>query len=659
MACVVPVVYFVFVWHYGLNQFADDDWSRVPLIDATLHGHLTFALLWGQYNENRMLVPNLLWAFFGVTTHADTKTIMVFDACLFIAGYAFLLMTCRHTFGRWLDPVPTVLVGLVWFSLADWQNAMWGFQMAWYLILFFLMAMLLLLAREQITPMALIVCMVLAIAASFSSLQGLFLWPVGLLGLLWRLEGRSRRLSFAGPWIVVAAVTAGLYFHHYLFSIPAAGAGIGYAFDNPNLVVVYLLAAVGNVFPIDETSVALHALIGLPLCIGAAWVLVATWRERNRTPRPRPLPLPAALIVFAVLFDISIALGRVSLGMSGALASRYTMANLLLVLGIVLFALPRLPRWLDAPEPRAPRTLAVAALATLLVLQIAAGTVGGLDGARSTLAMEKTAARIATNLTAVPVAARSQLVKEQVFPDYPALVALAHTAHHDQLAEFSPGPYRYYRKLGPPHQLVLTALAAIDYFHSAWCQQTPGQTMSHVVARLGPPSGHAFAPFATTFVKKVDKPIPYDEWDVGNDIFVAVPEDGRVALLYAFSATIPHLARDIPCGAVRGVDVSPTARLTTRMIIPRNGATVSGTVPLAAIASGYFGTPKVEFRLTGPSHNGTLIGVGKLSLAGWVSIWNTTTVANGIYSLQTVVYDAAGRTSHSGSFTVTVDNQSG
>lgn len=552
VACVVPVIYFGFVWHYGLNQFAYDDWSRVPLIDATLHGHLTFNLLWNQYNENRMLVPNLLWAFFALTTHADTKTIMVFDAFLFMAGYAFLLMTCRHTFGRWLGPVPTVLVGLVWFSLADWQNAMWGFQMAWYLILFFLMAMLLLLAREEITPTALIVCMVLAIAASFSSLQGLFLWPVGLLGLLWRLEGRSRRLSFAVPWIVVAAVTSGLYFNHYLFSTSATGAGIGYAFKNPNLVVVYLLGAVGNVFPVDETAVGLHALIGVPLCVAAAWVLVATWRERNRTPRPRPLPLPAALIVFAVLFDTSIALGRVSLGMSGALASRYTMANLLLVLGILLFALPRLPRVLDTAPPPTRQVLAVAALATVLVVQIAAGTVGGLVGAQSTLAGEKTGARIATNLPAIPVAARSQLVKEWVFPNYPVWAALADTARHDQLDEFAPGPYRYYRTLGPPHPLVLAALATIDSFHSTWCEQTPGETTSRVVATLGTPSGDAFAPSAAVFAKSLHKPFPYLEWDVGDDMFVAVPDHGRVALLFAFSGTIPDPARDIPCGARRG-----------------------------------------------------------------------------------------------------------
>jgi hypothetical protein len=317
-------------------------------------------------------------------------------------------------------------------------------------------------------------------------------------------------------------------------------------------VVVYLLAAVGNVFPVDETAVGLHALIGVPLCAAAAWVLVATWRERNRTPRPRPLPLPAALIVFAVLFDISIALGRVSLGMSGALASRYTMANLLLVLGVLLFALPRLPRVLDTPPPPARQVLAVAALATILIVQIAVGTVGGLDGAQSTLATEKTGARIAVNLPAIPAVARSQLVRERVFPNYPLWVAFATIARHDQLAEFAPGPYRYYRTLGPPHPLVVAMLATIDDFRTAWCEQTPGETMIRVVATLGTPSGDAFAPSAATFAERSHRPFPYLEWDVGRDIYVALPDHGHVAQLFAFSGAIPHPARDIPCAAARG-----------------------------------------------------------------------------------------------------------
>ena len=45
-----------------------------------------------------------------------------------------------------------------------------------------------------------------------------------------------------------------------------------------------------------------------------------------------------------------------------------------------------------------------------------------------------------------------------------------------------------------------------------------------------------------------------------------------------------------------------------------------------------------------------------MTLFGWVALWNTATVANGTYTLQSVAYDASGRSSQSKSITVTVSN---
>jgi len=65
---------------------------------------------------------------------------------------------------------------------------------------------------------------------------------------------------------------------------------------------------------------------------------------------------------------------------------------------------------------------------------------------------------------------------------------------------------------------------------------------------------------------------------------------------------------------------------------------------------------KVEFDLTGASGHAEVIATGQSSLVGWLARWNTTTVANGTYTLRSVVYDASGRSSQSNSITVTVSN---
>ncbi len=528
-ACIVPVIYFAYVWHYGVNSFWEDEWSRVALVDTARHGNLTLSLLWTQYNENRMLIPNLFWVFFGLTTRADAKTIMLFDACLFTASYAFLLTIYRRTVGRWLDPLQTVVVGLVWFSVADWENALWAFQMAWYLIIFFLLAMLLALSRREITPVALAIAMVFAAAASFSSLQGLFAWPVGLLCILWRLDGRARRLSYAAPWVAMGAVVTGLYFWHYGFQ-GSASVGFGFDLRNPNLVVGYVLAAMGNVFPGGASSVAVHALIGIPLLLAAVWVLGAGLRDRIGAPGPHPLPLPAALIVFALLFDISIGLGRVSLGIDGALASRYTMANLLMVLGIVLFALPRLPRWprVRGLSPSPIRTAVAVMLVVVLVAQIASGAKYGLDNGRATYGQRVTGARLAVNLSDIPAAARGPLASRYLYLPYPSIPVFVTIARQDGLGPFAPGPYQHYRALGPPREAVRKALATASSSLAAWCNIIPGDPRARLYSALGSPGGTQFAQWAAAHPEPLPKSMPYAEWDVGDDVLVAVFQKGKI-----------------------------------------------------------------------------------------------------------------------------------
>ena len=174
---------------------------------------------------------------------------MLFSASLFTASYVFLLMMYRRTAGGWLGPIEVIVVGLIWFSLADWENALWGFQMAWYLTLFFVMAMLLVLSGRRVTPLGLTAAVVLAAAASLCTVQGLLAWPLGLLCLFWRLEGRGRWLSYGGPWATAGVATAAIYFWHYNFHAPSGGAGAGSAIFQPATLVEYLLAEMGNVFP--------------------------------------------------------------------------------------------------------------------------------------------------------------------------------------------------------------------------------------------------------------------------------------------------------------------------------------------------------------------------------------------------------------------------
>ena len=53
---------------------------------------------------------------------------------------------------------------------------------------------------------------------------------------------------------------------------------------------------------------------------------------------------------------------------------------------------------------------------------------------------------------------------------------------------------------------------------------------------------------------------------------------------------------------------------------------------------------KVELRITGGLLRFQLIGTATKSPVGWLFYWNTTTVPNGVYRLQSVAYSTRGAT---------------
>ena len=142
---------------------------------------------------------------------------------IFIVSFFLLLDLYRSYRARTLGPLSVLALGLVWLSLADFGNALWAYQLAWYLVLFFLISMmwsLLVLRRTSITFA--LACLA-AVAGWYSSLQGLLLWPIGLLCLWWTLrerrhDWRDRASVEIIVWLLLGAVTTGIYFLGYVSS---------------------------------------------------------------------------------------------------------------------------------------------------------------------------------------------------------------------------------------------------------------------------------------------------------------------------------------------------------------------------------------------------------------------------------------------------------
>jgi hypothetical protein len=453
ISSVLALIYLLFVLHYSINVIYWDEWSDVPIINAALHSHLTVGLLWTQHNENRILVPNLVVVASALVQDYSSKSIIVLSAFIFIASYAFILVTFRSYVGRPLTLMHSLTLGLVWFSLEDTENSLWAFQLAWYLVLFFLSILLFLFARERRHRKTVLTFAVLvAVAASFSSVQGLLLWPIGLMSLVWETPRDRRRYIESGVWLMAAVLTTAIYFWGFNTQATGGGGSPGFAIRHPIGLAKYLLAELGNLIPtIDVVHLRLQEIVGLLLFIVAGYVVVRCVRDRKSQ---SDCPLPLALIVFGILFDVSTALGRLKLGVGQALSSRYTMANLLVLFGIVAYAWAHVPPGtarVGMKQLRTAKTVAFALLMVFLVVQVGISTRWSLASGRMTRAYRVIAAQTIVNLDRMPRAEGQALVASYVYPNLSALEPYLREAEMDHISDFAPGPYHLYRAKGPPN----------------------------------------------------------------------------------------------------------------------------------------------------------------------------------------------------------------
>jgi hypothetical protein len=94
------------------------------------------------------------------------------------------------------------------------------------------------------------------------------------------------------------------------------------------------------------------------------------------------------IIAFSLLFDVTITMGRGGSGVAGAVnANRFVMANLILLTGIVVYGLARVPALpLPVTSGRSQsygRYVALLGLAVFLVVQVTAATEFGFTNART------------------------------------------------------------------------------------------------------------------------------------------------------------------------------------------------------------------------------------------------------------------------------------
>ena len=323
--------YFWFIDRFSVNVVSVDQWSNIKLIQSWHKNGLSFGDLWAPHFDHRVLFPNFIVLGLAQFTHFNVIIEEYISAVMLVATTALVIATHRRR-SRSTPLIWYLPVALLLFSFVQYQNTLWGFQMAWYLVTLGLATALYFLDRPILTQAAFLAAIAATVVASYSSLQGLIVWPVGLVLLYFRRRSRQQLVT----WCTVAVVTTALYFYHWQ---TGAHSKPTFVFTHLITSLKFFLFLIGSVLGVQGT---IHA--GAEIAFGSVVVAVSIglivryWRRDEQTTRP----FGVALVLYGLLFGATITQARAWYVVYGFYApSRYSTCGLLALVGCYLVLLDR------------------------------------------------------------------------------------------------------------------------------------------------------------------------------------------------------------------------------------------------------------------------------------------------------------------------------
>jgi Bacterial Ig domain len=450
MGFLIPVaLYFWLIAADGVDMLRADQWFDVELIHDWSAGTLSFSQLWALHGENRVFFQNLLTLILGRWFNYNVLVEEYLSGSFLVVALALIVLAhrrrSRSTPWFWYCPVAFLLL-----TVGQWGGTLYGYALGWYLIIVCLAVLVFFLDKTTLSWIAWSIAVGAAVVASFSSLQGLFVWVAGLSILLQRRRSRPMVLA----WLGTAILTTGLYFYGWN---SAQGNSVSYALAHPSEALQYFFFAIGDVVSVPLPNTPHGAQWGV-LAFGVVVFAVAVWSLVSygfHSDEASARPLGVALIWVGLLFAAGAAAARTVDGISNASFSLYVAFDLLILLGCFLVVVDWTPA--DPVTRRAPFALGVGvAVVALVLVQVVAGTVNGLRYGGNYRDYEVTAAVVTAKIRQAP----DGLVASQLGAGYESAAFIRRMtadARSEHLSLFSTDQANWYQG----HQLPKNTTAPV------------------------------------------------------------------------------------------------------------------------------------------------------------------------------------------------------
>jgi hypothetical protein len=274
---------YLYVHAFGVNVVFADAWDMVLVFRKWSSGRLAFADLYAQHNEHRMFFPKGAELFLGILTRYNNVAEMYLIVSCFLVTAAILLLA-------------------------------------------FFREMLYSSGRSNFKVYAFVAALGSATVASFSTAQGLLVWPAGLLGLLLGPAATSRKKVFVGIWGIVGVAEWVAYFVDY--KTPQGHPPLLSVLSDIGTATEYFLTLLGSALFWQPDHALTGGLLISCLALGSFLAMYRSGVLREHS-------FWISLFFYSLLILATITLGRAGMfGVWQAAISRYTTFSILAVASV-------------------------------------------------------------------------------------------------------------------------------------------------------------------------------------------------------------------------------------------------------------------------------------------------------------------------------------
>ena len=327
-----------FIHRFGVNVPFMDSFNLVGLFHKIHLETATFSDFWVPHNEHRMLIPRVFIAAFAFATNWDIKLQLYLNVIVAVLAAISLSWISRQQSlknpqtNNWRSFADIVTVVLL-FSLVQYENWIWEFQLAWFwktLCLVLIVALLQYPKPHRWLDKGFILSAVFGLFMSFSGAHGLLVW-IAVFPLIWVRSEICEHPQFQRViWLMLFIGSVLLY----MSGSDQADTGLdrAYLLKHPLEAIPFFLTILGRIFSPNPSNASWAGLVMLLGCGLSFWCFWTQKKYRSE------IAAWLSLLLFPLGFAAITTVGRAVLGIGGALPSRYTTVTILMLIGLIHIA---------------------------------------------------------------------------------------------------------------------------------------------------------------------------------------------------------------------------------------------------------------------------------------------------------------------------------